>query len=129
MGKNNSTGKKVAEAAAGLAAIAAAAAGTYYFFGGKNAAKHRKTAKAWAEKAKKEVVKEIGNLEKVSKATYEKAVAEVMKKYHAAKAAAPSEINRLQKELKSQWTQIEKQLKPKAPAKAKKAPAKKAKKK
>ena len=89
MSKNNSTGKKVAEAAAGLAALAAAAAGTYYFFGSKKASQHRKNAKAWAIKAKKEVVKEVGSLKKVSKATYEKTVAEVMKKYHAAKAAAP----------------------------------------
>ena len=126
MSKNNSTGKKVAEAAAGLAALAAAAAGTYYFFGSKKASQHRKNAKAWAIKAKKEVVKEVGSLEKVSKATYEKTVAEVMKKYHAAKAAAPSEIAHLQKELKSQWKHIEKHLKPKAAVKAK---AKKAKKK
>ena len=125
MSKNNSTGKKVAEAAAGLAALAAAAAGTYYFFGGKKSAQHRKDAKAWAVKAKKEVVKEVGTLEKVSKATYEKTVAEVMKKYNAAKAAAPAEIARLQKELKGQWKHIEKHLKPKKAAKAKPKKAKK----
>lgn len=127
MNKNNSTGKKVAEAAAGLAAIAAAAAGTYYFFGSKKAAQHRKAAKTWTNKAKKEVVKEIGKLEKISKTAYEKVVTEVMKKYHTAKAAAPSEISRLQQELKSQWKHIERQLKPKAPAKAKKATTKKTK--
>lgn len=127
MSKNNSTGKKVAEAAAGIAALAAAAAGTYYFFGSKKAVQHRKSAKAWAEKAKKEVVKEVGQLEKVSKATYEKTVAEVMKKYNAAKAAAPKEISVLSQELKSQWKNIEKHLKPKVAAKGKKPVAKKAK--
>lgn len=127
MSKNNSTGKKVAEAAAGLATLAAAAAGTYYFFGSKKAAAHRKSAKAWAEKAKKEVVKEVGSLEKVSKATYESAVAQVMKKYHSAKAAAPAEIAKLHTELKGQWKNIEKHLKPAAPAKKHKPAATKAK--
>lgn len=125
MSKSNSTGKKVVEAAAGLAALAAAAAGTYYFFGGKKAAQHRKSAKVWAVRAKKEIIKEVGSLQKVSKATYEKTVAEVLKKYHAAKAAAPAEINHLSKELKGQWKHIEKHLKPKAAAKAKPKKAKK----
>jgi len=125
MSKNK--GSKVGAAAAGLATLAAAAAGTYYFFGSKQATAHRKAAKAWAEKAKKEVIKEVGKLEKVSKATYEKTVAEVMKKYNAAKAAAPSEITHLSQELKKQWKNIEKHIKPASPVAKKKAVAKKGK--
>lgn len=125
MSKNK--GSKVGVAVAGLATLAAAAAGTYYFFGSKQAVAHRKAAKAWAEKAKKEVIKEIGKLEKVSKATYEKTVAGVMKKYNAAKAAAPSEITHLGKELKNQWKNIEKHIKPADPVKKKRPAAKKGK--
>lgn len=122
MNKNNS---KTAEVAAGIAALAAAAAGTYYFFGGKKAAAHRKTAKAWANKAKKEIITELGALEKVSKASYDSTVAKVIKKYQSLEDSTPAEIKQLAMSLKGHWKNIEKHIKANLKNNPKKAPAKK----
>lgn len=122
MSKNNS---KTAEVAAGLVALAAAAAGTYYFFGGKKAAQHRKTAKAWVSKAKKEIITELGNLEKVSKASYDSTVAKVMKKYQSLEQSTPAEIKQLATSLKGHWKNIEKHINTNLKSKTKKTPTKK----
>lgn len=120
MSKNNSNTAKVA---AGLATLAAAAAGTYYFFGGKKAAQHRKTAKVWASKAKREIIKELGSLEKVSKASYDQTVAKVMRKYQELEASTPAEIKQLTKSLKGHWQNIEKHIKKNLALKTAKKPA------
>ena len=98
-------------AAAGAAALAAAAATAYYFAFNKNAKKHRQTVKGWAHKAKTEVIKELKNLKTITRPAYEKAVSEIVKKYGEYEEAAPTEILKLQKELKTYWSKIAKDLK------------------
>lgn len=110
---------------AGVAALAAAAAGTY-FFTGKNGAKNRAKVAAWTDKAKKEVVKQIKGMEKVTKANYNKVVDTVLTQYDGLKNIDKSEILGVARELKSHWDSISKQLGAPKKATVKKAPAKKA---
>lgn len=98
-------------AAAGAAALAAAAATAYYFAFNKDAKKHRQTVKGWAHKAKTEVIKELKNLKTITRPAYEKAVSEIVKKYGEYEEAAPTEILKLQKELKTYWSKIARDLK------------------
>lgn len=108
MNKNQTN---TAKAAAGIATLAAAAATAFYFgFSGK-AKQHRQKAKSWANKAKKEVVKDIKKLEVVTKPAYEALVGEVLRKYEGYKDAAPEELTALGKELKGYWKQISSQIK------------------
>lgn len=117
MNSKTSNVKKGAEAAFGLAALAAAA-GAYYFYGSKESQKHRKQMKAWAVKAKGEMMEKLEDMQSVSKEAYDKAVTEVMAKYKTMKKAPPKELEFLAKELKSHWKNISAQLKPKAKAKS-----------
>ncbi len=93
----------------GLAALAAAAAGTYYFYGA-GGEKHRKAAKAWAKRAKSEMMKKIKGMKSVSKQAYSQAVKEVMDKYKQVKNIDPSELAALGKELSGHWENISKDL-------------------
>jgi hypothetical protein len=102
MAKNKHAGLKVG---LGVAAIAAAAAGAYYFYG-KDGAKNRKQLKSWMVRAKGEVMEKVEKLSNVSQETYEKAIADVMKKYKNLKNATPAEIAALTKDLKGHWRAI-----------------------
>jgi len=115
--KKSHKGLKTGLELVGLAA--AAAAGAYYFFGSPKAKTHRKQVKAWSLKAKAEVMEKLEDLKEVSKPTYDKAVKEVTAKYKKIKKIAPKEIAALERELKSYWKHIEKEVK-KAKAKHKK---------
>ena len=119
MAKQNNAGLK---AALGLAGIAAAA-GAYYFFG-KNGKKHRQSAKAWMDKARREIVAELHKLKSVSSASYAKAAASVINRYKKFQKENPREFAKLSAELKGQWQNIQKHLpRLKSPVK-KRAPAK-----
>ncbi len=98
------------KATAGIAALGAAAATAYYFYADKKAARHRKEIKDWAGRAKKDIIKEIGQLKTLSKPTYEKIVAAAVKKYGQYKKAAPGEMARMQKELKGYWQKISRRI-------------------
>jgi len=123
------TQKKVLGAGLGIAALAAAAAGAYYLTG-KEGAKHRKKLSAWATKAKKDIVSEIGKLQKVSKQTYHKAVQDVASKYQGLKNVDPKELQALITDAKGHWENIAQEIKTAAGsaanivAKAKKARSK-----
>ena len=110
------------KAAAGLAGLAAAA-GAYYFYGSKEATKHRHQMKAWAVKAKGDVMDQLEQMKDLSQETYEQAVSDVVSKYKELKKASPKELDLLKKELNGHWKNIAKHL-PKAPTATKK-PAKK----
>ena len=69
MAKAKTSGGKKIAGGLGLAALAAAAAATYYFYG-KGGAKHRKDAKAWANKAKGEVLTKVKGMKQFSKKAY-----------------------------------------------------------
>lgn len=95
---------------AGIAALAAAAAGTY-FFAGKDGAKNRAKVSAWAEKAKKEVIKDMHKLQDVSKKTYDATVDTILDKYHDLKNVDSGDVKALAKELKTHWKSISGHLK------------------
>ena len=99
----------VVKAGVGLAALAAAAAGAYYFYG-KNGAKHRKSLKGWAVKARGEVMEKVEGLREVSQKTYYKVVEDVLKKYKKLEKVAPAEVAILTRELKSHWAAIKADL-------------------
>ncbi|OGD32619.1 hypothetical protein A3C91_02015 [Candidatus Azambacteria bacterium RIFCSPHIGHO2_02_FULL_52_12] len=103
--------KTAAKVGLGLAAAAAAAtAAGAYFFTGKKGAANRKKAKAWAVKAKKEVVKGIHALKKVDQKAYHAVVHGVMKGYDAVKDIDKKEVAALAGELKSHWKNIQKDV-------------------
>lgn len=113
------------EAGVGVAALTATAAAAAYFFTGKGGAKNRKKVSTWAEKAKKEALKEIKTMGAASESSYNKAVDAALKNYKNLKQIDKSEILALGKELKGHWKSIQSEVKK---VLVKKAPAKKTKK-
>jgi hypothetical protein len=132
--------KKAVAVGAGVAALAAAAAGAY-FFTGKRGVKNRKKVSTWTANAKRDVMKEMGKMKKVSKDTYNKTVDTVLANYKNVKNIDKKELATVTNELKGHWNaiagEVEKARKqvarvlPKVKktvakkSKAKKAPAKK----
>jgi gas vesicle protein len=92
----------------GVAAVAAAA-GAYYFFG-QNGDKHRKSAQAWVDKAKKDVLVEIKKLKNLNEQTYNSVAGKVLDKYAKFKKENPETFALLTKELKNHWPNIKKHL-------------------
>lgn len=90
----------------GLTALAAATAAGTYFFGGKKGAKNRAKVSKWADDAKKDVVKQLKGLEKVTKTSYAEAVDAVVTKYKQAKKIDPKELLAVAGELKGHWDAI-----------------------
>ena len=99
--------------ATGLAALAAAA-GAYYFYGSPKAAKNRKVMKAWAVKAKGEVMEHLEQMKAMSQKGYRQTVDDVIAKYKKLEKANPKELELLKRELHGHWKNISKHL-PKAP--------------
>jgi hypothetical protein len=106
MAKNSHGGLKVG---LGLAAIAAAAAGAYFFYG-PDGKKHRKNMKAWAVKAKGEIMEKMETLTEVSEKTYNQTVDAVLAKYKKLKHVAPKELAQVQKELKASWKSVKSEI-------------------
>lgn len=100
MANNNASGL----GALGLAAVAAAA-GAYYFYG-KNGKKHRKHLSSWVVKAKGEVMEQIEQAQKISQKTYNRTVADVLKKYKKLKHVTPAELADVASELRGHWKGI-----------------------
>lgn len=101
--------KKAIAIGSGVAALAAAAAGAY-FFTGKRGVKNRKKVAGWASKAKREVMSEMNNMEKVSKQTYDKTVDKVLKNYKSMKNVDAKELMDMAKELKGHWNSISSEI-------------------
>jgi gas vesicle protein len=118
-----STNTKAIGAGIGVAALAAGAAAAY-FLTGKGGAKNRKKLSKWAEKAKKEVVKEVKEMGAASQSSYNKAVDVVMKNYKDMQNIDKSELIAFGKELKGHWKAIQGEMQ-KVVKEAKKLPAKK----
>ena len=103
----NKKQKKVAvKVGVGVAALAAAAAAGTYFFGGKRGAKNRARVAKWADSAKKDVVKKLKGMGKVTQKSYSQAVDAVLAQYKKAKKVSPAELLALASELKGQWNNI-----------------------
>lgn len=109
-----------------LAGIAAAAIAGGYFFYGKDGAKHRKTLKSWAMKAKAEVMDKLEKAKDLSEDTYNAAIDAITDKYSKAKGMDQADIQAFAKDLKKHWKDIKREIMP-APAKksAKKSSKKK----
>ncbi|PIR15551.1 MAG: hypothetical protein COV48_13755 [Elusimicrobia bacterium CG11_big_fil_rev_8_21_14_0_20_64_6] len=100
--------KKIGVGLVGLAALGAAAAAYLYRKGGE---KDRAKIKGWGLKAKGELLENLESSKELSQERYHELVDKATKKYgHAKKATAP-ERKRLQKDLKSAWSKIAKELK------------------
>ncbi len=96
---------------AGLTALAAiAAVSAYCFYGSKDALKNRRKAKAWALKAKGEILEKIEDASEMSQEMYNNIVDEVSGKYQALKNIQKSEIEQFTKELKSHWKNISREF-------------------
>lgn len=135
--KNKTTAKKqavpkkskssvAAATGAGLAAIAAAAAGAYFLYGSKHAAKNRRQVKAWALKARGEVLEQIEKLPDINEKTYQKAIKGVAARYKALHRLNAKDVAEFTNELKGHWNDIAKEVaRAAAPVLRKKAKAKK----
>lgn len=106
---------------AGLGLAAVATAATAYYFFGKNGKTHRKTAAAWAVKAKREAAAELKKLRNLTSENYSKTINKVVAKYQKFQKQYPSEFAALSNQLKNAGTQILKHL----PSKPKRATRKK----
>ncbi|MFT5280987.1 MAG: hypothetical protein ACI9AR_000434 [Flavobacteriaceae bacterium] len=110
---------------AGLVTLAAAG----YFLLGPKGKENRKKVRGWTLKAKGEVLEKFEKLEEVSEDKYHEIVDGVIAKYKKAKHVAQDELGKFEKEIRSYWKSISKEIKAKTkPAAKKKAPASKAKK-
>lgn len=116
MATKRTTKKKGAGAApaAAAAAVAAAAAGaaTYYFYGTKSAKKHRQAASKWAKGLQKDVQKGVRSLRKVDAKTVARVIDDAAAAYQGVRGVAANDVRAATKELKSNWTRIQKELTP-----------------
>jgi len=110
MAKNKISAKEKIGIGAGMGALVAAAAGAYYLYGTKVGAKKRRQMRSWALKAKGELMEKLEKMEHVSQKTYQNAVNEVAKRYAVMKNIDTKEVEKLAKDLKKQWQNIQKEI-------------------
>jgi hypothetical protein len=91
--------------------ILASLAGAYFLYGAKDAAKNRKKVKAWALKAKAEVVEKLDKMSEATEEEYAALVDKVMAKYSALKSVDTMEAEALAKDLKKHWKAIQRDIK------------------
>lgn len=116
-----STKRAVEIGAGAVTAAAIAAAAGMYFFSGENGKKNKAKAKAWIEKARKEIVKNAKTAKHLGKEEYQRLVEKAIKHYGAIERMTPGEIAAAARELKGEWDHIVK----KAHSSIKKSTAKK----
>ena len=108
--KGVSGGKIVAMGAAGIAAVGAASAGAYYLLGPKAKA-HQKKVLALVNKMKKDVVGEVKKVKAVSKPIYHKTVDVIASNYAKQYKEHEKDIKAVAKQLKTEWTGVNKVVK------------------
>ena len=101
--------------AAGIVGALTATVLAAYFYsktpkGKKQVKEVTKKASVWANAAKRDILKNVKDLEKVNQKTYHSAVDMVLKKYKTVKKIAPKEIGIVSKELKKHWTNAKKEI-------------------
>lgn len=104
--KSSHTGLKVALVGSALAAVA----GAYYLYGTKDGIKTKRKIKAWALKAKAEVMEKIEKTKDISESSYNAIVDTVTAKYGKVKDVSVDEVEELSKDLKKHWKNIKKHL-------------------
>lgn len=116
--KKGMSALEAAEIGAGvLATIAAAGAAGYYFYGTKNASKHRHAASVWAKGLKRDAMKQMKKLEKVDAKTVAAAVEQAAAAYRGMKGVADSDVDSAVRELKKNWSMLQKEMEPSAAVK------------
>ena len=99
--------KRAVEIGAGAATAAAiAAAAGIYFFGGERGKKNKAKAKAWIEKARKEIVKNAKIAKHLSREEYQRLVEKAIKHYGALEKMDAGQIALAARELKGEWDHI-----------------------
>ena len=101
-------GKQAAEqgVGVGIAAAGVAAALGYYFYASEDAKQHRREAAKWAEDMKKEVVKEVKMVKKVSPVILGNIVDRAALVYRDIKGVDEKELERVVAELKKNWSKV-----------------------
>ena len=92
--------------ALGITAALAAASAAGYFFYGPQGIKNRKQARAWAIKAKADVLGEIEKLREVSETKYHMLVDKAILRYGKQANVTEADIAALSGELKKYWKHI-----------------------
>ncbi|OGZ42155.1 MAG: hypothetical protein A3C80_01940 [Candidatus Ryanbacteria bacterium RIFCSPHIGHO2_02_FULL_45_43] len=87
--------------------LAATAIGTYFLYG-KEKIKNRRKVKGWMLKVKGEVLEKIERFKQVDKATYNKAIDDVARRYRKLRNVSNKELALLIKELKQHWHEVKK---------------------
>ena len=115
--------KKAAKATIGAALTMGAAAGAYYLYGSKNAAKHRKTVGLWADKAEREIVANAKKMKDaaLTDANMKMVIAQVAKRYEAAKDIDPSDVRAFIATAQKSWKEATAALKKQSGGMKKKA--------
>lgn len=101
-----------AEIGAGVLAAAAAAGAAYYFYGTKKAEQHRDAASKWAKGLKRDTLKKMKKLEKVSGKSVAAIVDEVSATYRGMDGVSKKDIDNAVEELKKHWSKLKKELEP-----------------
>jgi len=90
-------------------ALAATAAVGYFLYGPKSS-ENRKRIEAWTVRAKGEVLSKLEVAKEVSEETYHTIVDTVTARYAKAKDVGEEKANKLNRELKSHWTKMKREI-------------------
>lgn len=104
---------EAAEVGAGVLAAAAAGA-AYYFYGTKKAPQHREAASKWAKGLKRDALKKMKKLEKLSGTTTATVIEEAAAAYRGMEGVSKKDVDAAVEELKKNWTKMKKELAPSA---------------
>lgn len=106
--KNKISAGKIAAIGVG---VAAAGAGAYYLLGPKGK-QHQKQAKAWMEKMKLEVEKNLKKIKDITKPLYHNTVDSIAAIYNKKYKEHEKEINAFAKKLKGEWKNAQNKARP-----------------
>lgn len=110
--------KRAAEIGAGVVTAAALAAAAAYWISEKTTKEQRTKAKAWVEKARKEIARHAATARHFGEGEYKRIVDKTIKKYGSLEDVSVSDIIKTARDLKSEWKRIQaraKQVTAKAP--------------
>lgn len=122
-----STMKKVAIATGVTGLLVAATLGANFLFNTKKGKQSLKHIKSWAFKMKAEMLEKLERAKEVNQEIYNRVVDELGEKYKKVKGMTVEEVTEIVQELKSQWRNVQAEIKKtmKPAANAKKTTAKK----
>ncbi len=106
-----STMKKVAIATGITGLLAAATLGAHFLFNTKKGKQSLKHIKSWAFRMKSDLLDKLERAKEVNKEVYERVVDELAEKYKKVKGMTLEEVTEIAQELKSQWRNIQAEVK------------------